>query len=94
MFLQPISHDSDKLGMDLVLMFLVVLRQSVCEQTSSPGANYNSATRTRFSLSNSTSMTACFWLRCRRKVSRTYGMSSKITDSDCDARARRKHNRG
>ena len=33
------------------------------------------------------SMTACFWLRCRRKVSRIYGMSAIIIESDWDAKA-------
>lgn len=47
--------------------------------------------RTRFSLSNSTSITACFGLRCRLNVSLTYGISSNMIESDCDASARPPH---
>ena len=45
--------------------------------------------RTRLSLSNSTSMTPCFWLRCLRNVSRTYGTSEITIDRLWLARATR-----
>lgn len=56
--IQPVSHDSYELGMDLVLMLLIVL------SGSRRGGEYKISTkrvpRTRLSLSNSTNMTACF----------------------------------
>lgn len=82
---QPVTHDGDKLRMYLVLMLLIILYMRKHYQHR--GAQDGAMQLTRLSLSNSMSMTACFWLRCRRNVSRMYGMSEIMIASDCDARA-------
>lgn len=74
---QPVRHDGDELGVDLILVLLVILSFSFCSANA----------LTRLSLSNSVNMTACFALRCRRINSRMYGMSATTVDSDCEARA-------
>lgn len=124
---QSVAHNRDQLGMDLILMFMVVLRGGdKCPCTRIVSSQHRDrtgqgkgregedlhciiiivvmvgerkrrrgksndvmivASRTRLSLSNSISITACFGLRWRRKVSRTYGMSAIIAESDCDASA-------
>ena len=82
---QAVAHDGDELRMYLVLMLLIILYMRKHHQHR--GAQDGAMQLTRLSLSNSMSMTACFWLRCRRNVSRMYGMSEIMIASDCDARA-------
>ena len=90
---QPVTHDGDELRMDLVLVLLVVLHSRVpVSKYTNRRCKAKRGSRTRLSLSNSMSMTACFWLRCRRKVSRIYGISAIIIESDWDAKARQKTN--
>ena len=82
---QAVAHDRDELRMDLVLVLLVVL---VNQRNVSAIALFRMRwARTRLSLSNSMSITACFWLKCLRNVSRIYGMSEIMIAKDCDARA-------
>lgn len=80
---EAVTHDCDQLLVYLVLVLLVVLQS----QESSGPVCVEGDLLTRLSLSNSTSMTACFWLRWRRNVSRMYGTSEITIDNDCDARA-------
>ena len=84
---QSVSHDSNQLRMNLILMLVVVLRpHEVDTRLTSPTRTgpRKIMPLTRLSLLNSINMTACFGFKCRRKVSRTYGMRAIMTDRDCD----------
>ena len=66
---EPVAHDGDELRVDLILVLLVVLQFD--NKSGAQIVRFAVRLLTRFSLSNSTSITACFALRWRRKVSRT-----------------------
>lgn len=87
---QSVSHDGNQLRMNLVLMLVVVLYSPKFNTGSTFQTRMDpkkAAPLTRLSLSNSISMTACFGFKCRRKVSRTYGIRAIMTDRDCEASA-------
>jgi hypothetical protein len=87
---ESVPHDGDQLRMNLVLMLVVVLYSPKVNKGSTFRAGIEprkAASLTRLSLSNSINMTACFGFKCRRNVSRTYGIRAIMTDRDCEASA-------
>ena len=65
--------------MHLVLVFLQVLHFVSTSKLISPSPSNEPIPLTRFILSNSMSITACFGFKCLLNVSRTYEMSAIIT---------------